>query len=418
MSILIKGSSNHGNIYIEDNLISEVGGQIVEADRVIDATGNVVVPGLVNCHTHTAMVAMRSYANDLPLFPWLEKIWAIEDNLKEDHVYKFSKLACLEMIRSGTTCINDMYFLSMGLSRAVMETGMRGFISEAYADVFDEEKFQKDKKRVEKAVQDMKDLNCSRIVPTMGPHAIYTTSEEALVWGKEFADKNKLLVHFHLSETEKEVSDCVEKHGKRPVQYLEDMGFLDSNVSLAHAVWMNKDEIDMLAKKGVSVVHNPASNMKLAVNGVMNYSAFKDAGVTVALGTDSAASNDNLDMFEEMKFAALLQKLNGTPTNMPAHEVFHSATRAGADVLGINAGIVDEGALADLLILNLKRPEVTPVYDITATLVYAANGSCVDTTICDGKILMEDRRIEGEEKVIQDAKDSIESLIPGEAIDI
>ena len=416
MSILIKDVSHKGkitNIYIEQNLISEIGDVKVQAEEVIDGRNKAAIPGMVNTHTHAAMTLLRGYADDLRLQDWLSnKIWPVEANLREEDIFWGTKLACLEMIKSGTTTFNDMYFNGETAAKAVKEMGIRGVVSEVFFDLFDETTGEKGRKKVTKGIEELKKFKSQRITPALGPHAIYTVSGEGLQWIKELADKNDLLIHFHLAETKDENEDFKKKHGKRPVPYLEEIGFLGENLIATHCVWLNKEDIQILAKHNVKISHNPVSNMKLAVGGILPYKDLMSAGCVVSLGTDGCASNNNLDMFETMKFAALGQKLYANdPMIMPSSEAFDMATKNGAQSLRLNAGKIQEGMLADILLLNLRTPSFVPNHNLIANIVYSASGLCVDTTICDGKILMKEGRIEGEEDILNGANHAAKDLI-------
>lgn len=416
MSILIKNVLLDGrttNIYIEKGLISEIGDVKVEADYIIEGKNKAAVPGLVNTHTHAAMTLLRGYADDFGLQEWLNnKIWPVEANLTEEDIYWGTKLACLEMIKTGTTTFNDMYFHGETAAKAVEEMGIRGVLSEVFFDLFDEATKEKGKNTVKKGIDALKGYESDRIIPALGPHSIYTVSAEGLRWVKEFADENNVLIHFHLGETKKENDDFKEKYGKRPVPYLEEIGFLGENLVAAHCVWLDEKDIETLARHKVNISHNPVSNMKLAVGSTLPYKELRKAGCIVSLGTDGCASNNNLDMFESMKFAALGQKLFADdPTIMPASETFDMATKNGAMALRLNAGEIKEGMWADLVLLDLQKPSFIPNHNITANIVYSANGLCVDTTICDGKILMEGGRIEGENDIMAKANEVAVELI-------
>ncbi|RLI91146.1 MAG: amidohydrolase [Candidatus Altiarchaeales archaeon] len=414
MSILIKDVLLNGketSIYIEGNRISEIGAK-VEADFVIDGTDKAIFPGLVNTHTHSAMTLLRSYADDLRLQEWLEgNIWPLEAKLTEDDVYWGSKLACLEMIKTGTTCFNDMYWFMKGTARAVEEMGLRAVLAEAFIDLFKEEMAEEMKKKTRDFVSHVRGMNNERITPALGPHAIYTVSRESLEWIREFSDREKLQIHFHLAETERENEDCKRMYGKGPVEFLENIGFLSHRLIAAHSIWLKEKEIKTLRENGVKISHNPTSNLKLA-SGVMPYPLMRNSGISVSLGTDGCASNNNLDMFEEMKIAAITQKgFAKDPTVMPATEVLKIATINGGKALGLNIGEIKEGYLADIILIDLKRPELTPRHDLISNLVYSANGSCVDTTICNGEILMQNRRVNGEESILRKAQSVAEDLI-------
>jgi 5-methylthioadenosine/S-adenosylhomocysteine deaminase len=409
--VLLKGKIT--NIFIENNLISEVGGQKVKAEYEINGKDKAAIPGLINTHTHAAMTLLRSYADDLNLDKWLKtKIWPAEANLTKDDIYWGTKLACLEMIKSGTTIFNDMYYHPEMAAKAVEEMGIRGVLSEVFFDMFDEKIGEKGKKSVQSGILRLEEFKSGRVIPALGPHAIYTVSNDGLQWVKEFADEHDLIIHIHLAETKKENEDFIEKHSMRPIPYLEKMGFLGENILMAHCVWLDKKDIDILAKYNVKISHNPISNMKLGVGSMLAYKDLKEAGCHLSLGTDGAASNNNLDMFDSIKFAALAQKMfTSDPTALSAQEVFDMATRSGAYALRVNSGEIKEGKLADIVLLDLKSPAFTPNHNLISNIVYSANGSCVDTTICEGRILMRDKKVEGEEKVMEQAQDAALNLV-------
>ncbi|MCX8146960.1 MAG: amidohydrolase [Candidatus Woesearchaeota archaeon] len=409
MSILIKNillGNKKTDIYVEGSIIKKIEKNIKEkAEFVIDGNGKAAIPGLVNSHTHAAMTLFRSYADDMSLQEWLEKkIWPLEAKLTEKDVYWGTKLACLEMIKSGTTCFNDMYWHLMGSAKAVEEMGIRAVLTAVLIDFFDSKKAEEQIKLNKRLFDESRKFS-KRIVFALGPHAIYSVSKESLLWCKEFAEENNLLIHIHLSETAKEVKDCLKQHKMRPAEYLGKIGFLGPNVIACHSVWLNEKEIKILAENKVNIAHNPVSNMKLAVGDALHYEEMRKHGLNVCLGTDGCASNNNLDMFESMKFAALLQKaFRNKQTLLPANEAFEMATINGAKALRINAGEIKEGKLADILLIDLKRPELTPNHNLISNLVYSANGSCVDTLICDGKIIMENRKVKGEEEILENAQ--------------
>ncbi|MCW3132965.1 MAG: amidohydrolase [Methanophagales archaeon] len=418
MAILIKNVLLEGkkrNIYIKGNLIAAISeaGNNKEAEFVIDGKDKAAIPGLFNAHIHAAMTLLRGYADDMQLQEWLStKIWPIEERMTEEDVYWGTKLACLEMIKSGTVFFNDMYWHWRGSVRAVMESGIRAALSAVFIDGFDEGRAKEQMKRNETLYEESKNLP-ERIIFMLGPHAIYTVSEESLCWVRDFAEEHDLLVHIHLSETEREVRECVEVYGMRPVEFLDSIGFLSSRTIAPHCVHLNRKEIEILKKRDVKIVHTPVSNMKLA-SGRMPYEELKWAGLqsNIALGTDGCASNNNLDMFEEMKIASLFQKaFSGDTTSLPAEEAFVLATRNAAKMFRLNSGIIAEGKLADVVLLDLKHVELVPNHNLTSNIVYSANGSCVDTVICDGRILMEGRKIEGEEEIKEKAKEVAYELV-------
>ena len=410
------------DIYIEGSLIEEISdsesgsgkaGAGIEAEFVIDGKEKAAIPGLFNAHTHAAMTLLRGYADDMPLHEWLStKIWPVEAMITEEDVYWGTKLACLEMIKSGTTFFNDMYWYLEGSTRAVAESGIRAMLSAVFIDGFDEEKAKEQIKRNEALYRESKKLP-ERIIFALGPHAIYTVSEESLCWVRDFSEKHNLLVHIHVSETEEEVEECIKRYGMRPVEFLEGFGFLSSRTIACHCVHLSRKEMELLRKNDVKIVHNPTSNMKLS-SGTLPYAELKEAGLyaNIALGTDGCASNNNLDMIEEMKVASLFHKaFSGDPTSMPAHEAFELATRNAAKVFRLNSGVIAEGKLADIALLDLTKVELVPNHNLTSNIVYSANGSCVDTVICDGKILMEGRKVESEEEIKEKAQEVAYELV-------
>ncbi|MFC1690645.1 amidohydrolase, partial [Nanoarchaeota archaeon] len=362
MSIIIKNvllKNKIRDIYIEENKIKEINEKIShEAEFKINGKNKAVIPSFINAHTHAAMTLMRGYADDMVLDEWLQnKIWPLEGKLTEEDVYQGSKLACLEMIKSGTTFFNDMYWHYHGTAKAVEEMGIRSAVSAVFIDLFDKAKADEQIKLNKKLFEETKKYS-DRVIFALGPHAIYTVSEESLHWAKEFADKNNVPLHIHVSESKKEVDDCLKQHKLRPVEYLEKIGFLGHNVIACHSIWLDDKEIQILKKNDVKIAHNPASNMKLC-SGVFPYEKIKKAQLTIALGTDGCASNNNLDMLEEVKIASLLQKLNdNNPTVMPATEAFDLATINGAKAFGLNCGEIKEGKLADLLLIDLKNVQM------------------------------------------------------------
>jgi len=416
MSILIKNvefKKVRQDILIDGNKIAAIGeGLSFPAEKVIDGSGKAAVPGMVNGHTHAAMTLMRGYADDMPLMPWLqEKIWPLESKLNEEDVYWGTKLACLEMIKTGTTLMVDMYHHFSGMARAVDEMGIRGMLTFAGFDFNNPELTGLYKSNIEKYLKEMSSFS-DRIQFAMGPHAIYTVSTPLMKWIKDFASANGLRITTHLSETIDEVNNSIAAFGMRPVNYLNSIGFLGSNVSLAHCIHIDDEELKILADNGCQAVHNPVSNLKLVSGNRFRYADLKNAGVTVCLGTDGACSGNNLDMYEAMKLASLSGKLAwDDPTIWNADETFAAATEVAEKLTGIKTGIIREGYLADICLVDLNRPEMIPNFHLISNLVYSANGSVVDTVICDGKVLMENRHVQGEEEIIRKAYEVAHDLV-------
>ncbi len=416
MSILVRGVSLNGekkDIYLEGNRIKRIANRIEEpADQTISGADKIAIPSFVNGHTHAAMTLLRGYADDMPLKEWLEtKIWPIELRLTEEDVYWGVKLACLEMIKTGTTFFNDMYWHWRGAARAVEEMGMRAALSEVFIDLFREDRMKEQIALNERLFLESRKFS-PRVIFALGPHALYTVSEKALRWHADFARERGVLIHLHLSETEEEVRNCQKEHGLRPVEYLEVLGFLGPHLIACHSVWLQEREMDILAAHGVKVVHNPVSNMKLAVGGVFPYEKCRERGVKMALGTDGCASNNNLDMLETAKFASLLQKFHSqSPVTLPAHEALEMLTSQGAQAFNLECGLIAEGKWADIALVDLQHPQMVPHFHAESDLIYSANGSCIDTLICDGKVLMQGRRVKGEEEIVAKAREVAYDLV-------
>jgi len=408
MSILIRNvllDEKPTDIFIEGTLIRQIGqGLQVNADTIIDGTKKAIFPGFVNAHSHASMTLLRSFAEDSPLEEWLhEKIWPAEAKNTDETIYWGTKLACLEMIESGTTCFNDMYFRPKQVYKAVSEMGLRAFITDSLFDFFDAEKAEHAKRLAEENLKLSQSFD-DTVRYIISPHAPYTVSGELYKWCADFARANNLNLHTHLSESRTEYENSVKNFGLSPVKHLEKLGVLGPNVSLAHVVWVDDEDIQILADYDVKVVHNPQSNLKISSGYQFKYVEMKEKGVTVCLGTDGCASSNNLDMTEAMKFASFMQKAwRFDPTVLSGKEVLEMATINGAKAFGINAGAVKEGLLADVMLVDLNQTAFTPNHDTIANLVYSANGSAVDTVICNGKILMQNRIVQGRQEIIDNA---------------
>ena len=409
------------SVLIRDGKIEEIGkGLRSPADVEVDGEGKIVLPGLINTHTHLSMVLFRGYADDMQLQDWLQKkIWPLEVRLTGEACYQGALLGCAEMIMSGTTTFMDMYFHLEDVARAVDESGLRAFLSYGIIDLFDPAKAKAEQEKSRQLFEFFRNLGSSRIRYALGPHAPYTCSAETLLWAKEFAEKNGLIFHIHIAETRKEQADSQQQHGARVVEYLNKIGALCNRMLAAHCVWLTKSEVDLLAKAGVSVAHCPVSNMKLASGGVAPLPEMFERGVTVGLGTDGAASNNSLDMFETMKVCALLHKAQRwDPTVLNAQKVLDLATVEGARALGIadEVGSIEVGKKADIIILDGKMPNMNPVHGketIVSDLVYSASAANVNTTIVDGKVLMQNRQLRtmNLEQIIQSVSETTNKLI-------
>ncbi len=394
----------------EDGVIAAIGPEVAPeaGDETIDAGGMPLVPALVNGHTHAAMALFRGYGGDLPLMRWLrEKIWPVEAKLDAEDVYWGSRLACAEMIRTGTAHFWDMYWQPEATARAVEDAGMRATIGGPLFDA--------DGGTAEMQVQASEDLAAlSERGPAIGaalaPHSIYAVSEALLRWAGEQASERGVAFHIHLAETEQEVSDCIDAHGVRPAAYLDRLGLLGERTVLAHGVWLDQEELELIAARGATVVTNPVANMKLAVGGVFPYPAARAAGVPVGLGTDGAGSNDSLDLLSDLKTFALMQRhASGDPTVLPAAEAFEIASGARAPLLSGGVASLTPGAPADFLLLHGNSPELG-IGDLASDLVYAASGTVVDTTVVAGRVLMRGGEVEGAAEIVARASERARRL--------
>ena len=409
-TLILSDDIKKSSILVVDDSIQEISTSLNEKDAqtVIDGSNKITMPGLINTHSHVAMTLLRGVGDDQSLQTWLEEyIWPKEANLNDELVYLGSKLAMAEMIKTGTTTFNDMYFFMEETAKAVDESGMRAVLGYGMIDLFDEEKMKSELKETEKLISNCHNTCQNRITVAVAPHAPYTCSEELLVKSKELAAKNDLKLHIHMSETKKEVEDISNDKGATPFKYLDNIGVLDSNTIAAHGVWTTPEEMDILKEKEVSIAHNPSSNMKLA-SGIAPVTQYLEKGINVGIGTDGVSSNNNLDMFSEMKLTAFLQKVNTlNPQVLPTMDTFKMATQNGAKALGINAGSIEEGKLADIIMVDTLVPHMTPQRNPLSNIIYSALGSDVDTVICNGQILMENKELKtiNEQEIIQEVNE-------------
>jgi len=389
----------NADVVIEGNSISGIWptGQAPSAgDRqIIDASGMVALPGLINAHTHCAMTLLRGYADDMPLMPWLEKrIWPFEMKLQQEDVYWGTLLGIAEMIRAGVTCFNDMYHYFEATARAVIDSGMRAVVSGVLLGFLPNAD-----ELLDTAIAFAKEWQHKgdgRLVTMLGPHAPYTVADKFLARVVEGAKEAGVGVHIHVAETRGEVDDSLRDHGRTPVQRLNEIGIFDARpVLAAHCVHLTDDDIAVLAAKQVGISHCPGSNMKLS-SGVAPVPKLLEAGAVVGLGTDGPASNNNLDMLEEVRLAALLHKLEGKdPTLVPAYQALEMATRGSARALGIGdrVGQIKAGMRGDLVLLDFQQPHLVPRHDVISHLVYAARAGDVRTVFINGAPVMRDGRL-------------------------
>lgn len=413
-SILLKDVLLNGgksDILISGDRISAVADASVgicgipEGTEVVDCNGKAVLPGLVNMHTHAGMAMMRGLGEDISFHEWLDRIWEVEKDLTEEYVYHATKVACLEMIKTGTTTFNDQYWYMPMAYKAAMELGIRPSLSYVVLDRNDPEESERQKVQC----QQMYELSRTwdpMAVFMIAIHAIYSVREEMMLWAVDFARKHNLKIHIHVSETKKEVEDCMAQHdGKSPVEYLDSLGVLGPDVIAAHTLWLSDKDVEILGKRGVTCVHNVNSNLKLASGYRFRYNELRDAGANVCLGTDGCASSNNLDMLETMKTSAMIQKAwRDDPSAMPLNEIIAMATSNAGKALGIDSGKVEPGFLADLIIVDMNNYHFLSPASFEANLVYSAHSDCIDSVICNGRFVMRGRVVEGEKEILAQAR--------------
>jgi 5-methylthioadenosine/S-adenosylhomocysteine deaminase len=394
-----------------EGVIAELGAEVQprDGDEVIDGAGMALVPGLVNAHTHAAMTLFRGFADDLPLMTWLtEHIWPIEKRMHDDDVYWGTRLACLEMIRTGTTCFWDMYWHAHATARAVEDAGLRAVTA---APLIDDDDPAKSERACGDAARSLEQITAEQgelARPGFAPHAIYSVSERSLRWVAERAAELDLPVQIHLSETEDEVNACVAAHGVRPAVWLDRAGLLGPHTVLAHGCWLDRAELELIAERGATISTNPVANLKLAVGRVFPYLDAREAGVQVGLGTDGPGSNNSLDLLSDAKAFALLQKNEARdPAAVTATETLEIATGCRSRLLGGEGLTV--GAPADFLLVRGDDPELS-MGELAPGLVYAASGSIVDTTVVAGRVLMRGGVVEGAEEIVARARERAAGL--------
>ncbi len=363
-----------------------------DSKAVLKKEGSVILPGLINTHTHAAMVYFRGIADDLPLNNWLnEHIWPAENRwLSPEFISDAIELACLEMLKGGVTTYNDMYFYEDAAARTAKRIGMRAVLGVGILDFPTKSASTPDEyfSNAETFIKDWK--GDELITPCIAPHALYTCGPDSLKRAKAVAEKYNIPIHIHLSETEWEVREVMARYHKRPVEHLENLGFLDETVLAAHCIWVEDEEIELLAKRKVGVSHCMESNLKLA-SGFAPIATMLMEGVKVSFGTDGAASNNDLNIISEMSTTAKVHKaLSNDPTVLDAKTVILMATRWGAEVLGLGnkTGSIEKGKTADIITINVNKPHLTPMYDVYSHIVYAAMASDVETVMVNGKVVV------------------------------
>jgi 5-methylthioadenosine/S-adenosylhomocysteine deaminase len=427
MSILIKNANIvtqnkkreiiKGNILVENNRISNISKNpiLTEADFKLDCKNNIVLPGLINTHTHIPMTLLRGYSDDLDLNRWLnESIWPVESKLNKKSIEVGTKLGILEMISSGTTTYLDMYFFEDVIGNVSSQIGIRAYLGFAMIDSGTPEySSQNLLLNCEKFVKRWK--NQDLIQPVIAPHAVYTCGPELLEKSKDISNKYDVLLHTHCSETRNEIYNVEKRYGVRPVEQLEKYGLINNKMILAHCGWITKNEISVIKKYDAKVSHCPISNMKIGTGGFAPIPEMLDSNIKVGLGTDGAASNNNLDMFDTMKFCALIHKQHRwDPEILPAQSVLDFSTIDGAATLKRESdlGSIEIGKKADLVIIDINKPHLIPNHNYISNIVYAANGNDVDTTIINGKpIMLEKEFIDIDKlKIMDDAEKYAKNL--------
>lgn len=389
------------DILIDGNLISDIlphhQDNYPAVSKHIDASGMAVFPAFYNTHTHASMSLMRGYAEEMGLFEWLnEKIWPLEARMQREDFQAGARLAYLEMIKSGTVFFNDMYMNADLYVPIVEQMGLRANLGFVLFDHVAHEQLEDEIQRT------LEIPRSDRVQFSMNPHAIYTVNSDNYLYCAAQARKHHFRMHTHLAETQQEWNDCVAQFGMTPVKYLKQLGILNKNLTIAHAIYIDDEDRALLAESKTVISHCPCSNLKLS-SGFFKMKAALDAGCRVTLGTDGNSSNNNLDMREEMKLAALLAKATSQPENMTAEIALKIATRNGAEAFGIHAGVIKKGYLADMLLVRLDDVAMCPSHNVVSNWVFSANTSLIDTVICDGKILMQNHHVEGEEEIMKEA---------------
>lgn len=406
MTILIKGINfvpmdgqseviENKNIYIQDGEIIHIGDirEDLKPIKVIDGKNKVAMPGLINSHTHLGMSLLRNYADDLPLHDWLtKKIWPIEAKLREDDIYWGSLLSMVEMIQGGTTAFCDMYFFMDQVGIAAEEAKIRGVLTRGLIEDDDANKKLDETKKLFKSYHGK---SKGKIKVMVAPHAPYTCGSDFIKETISLARELNTGIHIHLSETKKEVEDSYAQHGKSPIKHVYDLGLFDVHTIAAHCVHLDIEDIEILKEKNVFPVNNPGSNLKLA-SGFAPVDEMLKRGISVALGTDGSSSNNNLNMFEEINLASLINKaVNMDAVSVPAIKALEMATINGAKALDWHEeiGSIEVGKKADIILVDLDKPHLYPHHNIISTLAYSVQASDVDTVIVDGEVIMENREI-------------------------
>ena len=406
------------DIYIHDGIIAGITPSVpgtfpspAEKYETVDCSSKAVLPSFINMHTHAAMSMMRGVGEDINFHEWLARIWQIESGITPEYVYYATRLACLEMIKTGTATFNDQYWHMPQARKAALEMGIRPVLSYVLCDRMNpaESKIQI-RECIRHYEESLKWPEKSQFVISV--HAIYSVCEEAIVWAAGFAAEHGLKLHVHLSETEKEVLDCKAAHnGMTPVEYRESLVLFSPDVIAAHSLWLSDKDVEILGRHGVNCVHNINSNLKLTSGYRFRYNELRDAGANVCLGTDGCGSSNNLDMLEAMKTAAMVQKAwREDATAMPLNELLATGTSNGARALGLNSGSLEVGRIADLMLVDIDNWNFISTAPTLANFIYSAHSDCIDSLMCNGRWIMKNRMVDGERDIIRDARKVLNTI--------
>ncbi|MCQ2605627.1 MAG: amidohydrolase [Bacteroidales bacterium] len=403
--------SKKTNVIVKGNRFTLISEELSQADvdgaEVVDCDGLAIFPAFYNAHCHAAMTLFRGYADDKPLFEWLNNyIWPIEAKLNDYYVEAGSRLAVLEMIKSGTVFFSDMYYFRETTMKVVEEMGIRATIGVTIADALTPDWQLKEHFKFLENHTGVSD----RVQLAVMPHAIYTNTAKTLQKCVSIATSEQYKLHIHLSETAKEVADCIQEHSCTPVEYLDSLGALNEQCIAAHCVHFTENDFRLFANSGASAVVNPCSNLKLQ-SGIPNVVGLREAGIPVALGTDGASSNNNLDMREEMKVLALIANVNAGEKAISQQEILQIATEAGAKAYGLHdAGRIEVGYLADCLLVDMNTVGFCPNNNVVSNWIYGASSEAIHSVICNGKFVMKNRHIDGEEDIVKEANKAIAKM--------
>ena len=420
-SILLKNillENRHVDIDIRDGIIHKIGNagsvNAPEGAEVMDCTLKAAVPGFINMHTHAAMSLMRGIGEDMRLDDWLAHIWVIESKLDAPFIYWGTKAAALEMIKTGTTAFNDQYWFSPTAHVAAAEMGIRDAVSYVFLDHMDPSEAAREKEQCIAMHESVAAHWDRRSIFTIGIHAVYSVSEELILWATEYARRHGLRIHIHVAESEKEDLDCKAAHGGlSPVEYLDKLGVLGPDVIAAHTLWISEKDIEILGRRKVNCVHNINSNAKLSSGYKFKWKELAQAGANVCLGTDGCASSNNLDILEAMKTTALFQKAwRKDPSEMPLQPLLDMATVNGAKALGLKTGRIEEGYEADIQIVDTDNTFFLSPAPLLANYVYSAHSDCISSLIAGGRFVMRERKVFGEQDILKGARTVLNEIEP------